>query len=144
MQIGRSRGQDGTSRLYYRCLNEKHCGRGKKSIRGKLVLSEINRVIEEKLVKLPPKAYDKYLDEIKEYSGATKAKLRSELASTRATKKGYEDKITNLSTYLGMPSDVTAKTTISVQIGEASLPKIDKAEFQDAMSKMAIKLKRLM
>jgi site-specific DNA recombinase len=164
MQVGRSRGQDGTSRLYYRCLNE-HCGRGRgeKSIRGKLVFSEINRVIEEKLVNLPPEAYDKYLAEIKEYSGTTKTKLRSDLASARATKKGYEGKITNLSTSLGILSDKTVQSTLSEQIGDASqevrrlegvikdcenkierasLPKIDRAEFQDAISKMAIKLKK--
>lgn len=164
MQVGRSRGQDGISRLNYRCLNE-NCTRikGQKSIRGKLVFGEINKVIEEKLVNLPPKAYDKYLEEIKQYSGTAKAKLRSELASARATKKGYENKITHLSTSLGILSDSTAKSTVSEQIGEASqevrrleqdikdyekkierasLPKIDKAEFQDAISKMAIKLKK--
>lgn len=164
MQVGKSTGQDKTARLYYRCLNEQ-CGRvrGEKSIRGKLVFSEINRVIEEKLVNLPPEAYDKYLDEIKAYSGSTKTKLRSELASARAIKKGHEGKITHLSTSLGILSDKTAQSTISEQIGEASqevrrlervikdyenkierasLPKIDKAEFQNAISKMAIKLKK--
>lgn len=164
MQVGRSRGRDGKHRLNYRCLNEK-CTRkiGERSIRGKLVFAEINRVIEEKLVNLPPEAYDEYIKEIKSYSTTAKTKIRGELASARTTKKGYEDKIGKLSASLSLIGDKTAQETISSQIGEASqeinrldqaikkyernmeratLPKIDRKEFEDAIAKMAKKLKK--
>lgn len=77
MQVGHSRGRDGVSRLNYRCLN-KECMRQKgfRSIRGKLVLSEINKFIEERLVNLPDRAYGEYLKELKSYSGTVKTKLR--------------------------------------------------------------------
>ena len=73
MQVGRSTGRDDVSRLYYNCLN-KDCTRkrGHKSIRGKLVFDEIDKVVKEKLLSLPDEAYDEYLKEVKEYSNATK------------------------------------------------------------------------
>lgn len=76
MQVGRSRGRDGISRLNYRCLN-KECDRpkGARSIRGRLVFDEVIDIINEKLVNLPDEAYDKYLREIKTYSDNAKVKL---------------------------------------------------------------------
>lgn len=162
MQVGRSQGRDKTFRLYYRCLN-KDCTRIQKSIRGKTVFDGITEVIEQKLQKLPPEAYDEYLDEIKLYSTTAKTRLRSELAKARATKKGYENKIIELSPALSMIKDDRAIDTISTQIAElsqeitrleqsirkyerdierSSLPKIDRQQFQEAISKMSKKLMR--
>src|SRR5665213_420616 len=121
MQVGRSRGRDKVSRLNYRCLNS-NCTRivGEKSIRGKLVFSEINRVIKEKLVKLPPEAYDAYLKELKAHSKTAMAKLRNELSRAKTTKAGYERRIVELSPSLSILQDDRAKQTVSEQIGEAS------------------------
>jgi len=163
MQVGRSKGRDGTHRLYYRCLN-KDCARryGDRSIRGKLVFDEINRVIKEKLENLPPEAYDKYLKEIKAYSTTALTKLRGELARARTVKKGYENKIINLSSSRSVIDNETAKKTLVSEIAEASqevnrldqaikkyerdiaratLPKIDRKEFETAIAEMTIKLK---
>lgn len=163
MQVGRSRGRDGVSRLNYRCLN-KDCSRPKgfRSIRGRLVFSEIDRVIKERLLNLPDSAYDEYLKEIKSYSDTAKTKLRSELSRAKATKAGYEKKITELSPSLSILKDERAKETISEQISEASqlaqqqeqiiekyqksikrstLPVIDKDEFKATLKEMAEKLK---
>ncbi len=163
MQVGRSRGQDGISRLNYRCLN-RACTRsvGFKSIRGKLVFDEIDRVIREKLLNLPDSAYDEYLKEIKSYSDSTKTKLRSELARARTTKAGYERKIAELSPSLSLVHDERARQAITQQITEASeiiqqqdalieghqrsidrsaLPAIDKDLFKTTLKEMAEKLK---
>ncbi len=163
MQVGRSKGRDGTHRLYYTCLN-KDCPRAKgfKSIRGKLVFDEIDKVIKEKLVNLPDSAYDEYLKELKSYSDTAKTKLRSELSRAKVTKAGYEKRITELSPSLAILTDERAKQTISKQIAEASqlmqqqeqliqqhqksidrstLPAIDKDEFKTTLKEMAEKLK---
>jgi hypothetical protein len=163
MQVGRSKGRDGMHRLYYRCLNT-DCARGygDRSIRGKLVFDEINRVVKEKLENLPPEAYDKYLKEIKAYSTTALTKLRGELARARTVKKGYESKIVNLSSSRSVIDDETAKKTLVTEIAEASqevnrlnqaikkyerdiaratLPKIDRKEFEAAIAEMTIKLK---
>ncbi|HEX6258235.1 MAG TPA: recombinase family protein [Candidatus Saccharimonadales bacterium] len=163
MQVGHSTGRDGISRLNYRCLN-KECPRerGYRSIRGKLVFSEIDRIIKQKLVDLPDNAYDEYLKEIKSYSASARTQLRSELARARTTKGGYEKKITDLSSSLSVVNDERARQTISEQISEASqliqkqeqlidkcrrsierstLPVIDKEEFKTVLGAMAEKLK---
>ena len=163
MQVGRSTGRDGTQRLYYRCLNEK-CARkvGEKSIRGKLVFSEIDRVINEKLLRLPPEAYDAYLNELKTLSKTAITKLRGELSRAKATKAGYEKRITELSPSLSILKDDRARQTVSEQIAEASLqlqlletsikqfersiersslPAIDKKEFEQTIATMADRLK---
>lgn len=163
MQVGHSTGRDGISRLNYRCLN-KDCPRerGFRSIRGKIVFSEIDRVIKEKLVALPDSAYDEYLKEIKSYSASAKTKLRGELARAKTTKTGYEKRIAELSPSLSIIKDERARQTISEQIAEASqliqkqeqlidkcqrsierstLPAIDKDEFKATLSVMAEKLK---
>lgn len=163
MQVGRSRGRDGLSRLNYRCLN-KNCTRsvGFKSIRGKLVFSEIDRVIKQKLLSLPDSAYDEYLKEIKKYSDTAKTKLRSDLSRARTTKAGYEKKIAELSPSLSIIKDERALQTITEQIGESSqiiqqqekliekyqssierstLPVIDKNEFTATLKELAYKLK---
>ncbi len=163
MQVGRSKGRDGISRLYYRCLNT-NCTReyGSRSIRGKLVFDEINRVIEEKLTNLPPEAYDRYIKEVKSYSTTAKTKIRADLTRAKVTKKGYEDKITKLSGSLAYLADETAQSTITNQISEASqeinrldqaikgyekglerstLPKIEREEFENTIAQLAKKLK---
>lgn len=163
MQVGRSKGRDGTHRLYYRCLN-KDCARGygDRSIRGKLVFDEINRVVKEKLESLPPEAYDKYLKEVKAYSTTALTKLRSDLARAKTVKKGYENRIVNLSSSRSVIDDETAKKTLLSEIAEASqevnrldqsikkyeldiaratLPKIDRKEFEAAIADMTVKLK---
>ena len=162
MQVGWSRGRDGISRLNYRCLN-KECPRpvGSKSIRGKLVFDEISKVINDKLGGLPDTSYDEYLKEIKSYSDTAKTNLRSELSRARATKAGYEKKITELSPSLSIIKDERAKQTISEQIAEASqlmqqqeqriekyqksierstLPAIDKKLFKSTQREMSQKL----
>lgn len=163
MQVGRTRGRDKVHRLNYACLN-KECPRerGYKSIRGKLVFSEIDRVIKEKLLSLPDSAYDEYLKEIKSYSDTAKTKLRSDLTRARTTKAGYEKKIAELSPSLSIIKDERALQTITEQIGEASqivqqqeqliekyhrsierstLPAIDKDQFKATLKEMAEKLK---
>lgn len=163
MQVGRSKGRDGTHRLYYRCLN-RDCNReyGTGSIRGKLVFDEIDRVIKDKLLSLPDSAYDEYLKEIKSYSDTAKTKLRSDLSRAKATKAGYEKKIAELSPSLSLVKDERALQTISEQISEASqivqnqeqliekyqksidrtaLPAIDKQLFKTTLKEMASKLK---
>ncbi len=163
MQVGRSRGRDGISRLNYRCLN-KDCSRaiGSRSIRGKLVFGEIDKIVKEKLVNLPDSAYDEYLKEIKSYSDNEKIKLRGELSKARATRAGYEKKIAELAPSLSIIKDERAKQEISKQIAEASqfiqqqeqlikdyqksidrstLPAIDKEEFKIVIKEMAEKLK---
>lgn len=163
MQVGRSRGRDGVSRLNYRCLN-KNCTRAKgyRSIRGKLVFEEIDRVINERLLSLPDEAYDLYLKEIKSYSDSAKTRLRSELARARTTRAGYEKKIADLSPSLSLIKDERAKQTISEQIAEASqlmqqqeqniekyqqsikrstLPAVDKDEFKTILKDMTNRLK---
>lgn len=162
MTVGGSTGRDGIKRLYYSCKN-KQCSRGygEKSIRGYVVFDEINRVIKDKLQSLPPEAYDKYIKEVKSYSSTAKIKIRADLTSAKATKKGYEDKIAKLSASLGFIADVTAQVTITNQIGEASqeinrltqaikkyendmeratLPKIDRDEFESMISQLSDKL----
>jgi site-specific DNA recombinase len=163
MQVGRTTGRDKVSRLNYACLN-KECPRerGYKSVRGKLVFSEIDKVIKDKLSNLPDSAYDEYLKEVKSYSYTAKTKLRSELARARATKAGYEKRISELSPSLTMVKDERAKETINQQIAEASqfiqeqellierkqkslerstLPAIDKDTFKATLKEMAQKLK---
>ena len=163
MQVGRSRGRDGVSRLNYRCLNT-GCTRPKgfRSIRGKLVFDEIDKVIKERLLSLPDAAYDDYLKEIKSYSDSAKTKLRSELARARTTKAGYERKIAELSPSLSLIDDERARKSIGEQIAEASqlvqqqdrliekyeqsisrstLPAIDKDLFRTTLKEMAEKLK---
>ncbi|HEX4774234.1 MAG TPA: recombinase family protein [Candidatus Saccharimonadales bacterium] len=163
MQVGRSTGRDKVARLNYRCLNPK-CTRkvGEKSIRGKLVFGEINRVIEDKLAKLPPEAYDEYLKELKAYSKTAMTKLRSELSRAKTTQAGYERRIIELSPSLSILQDDRAKQTVSEQIAEASqqmqklepiikqhersikrssLPAIDKEQFKATIAEMAEKLK---
>lgn len=163
MQVGRSKGGDGVFRLNYRCLN-KECTRpvGFRSIRGKLVFSEIDRVIKDKLLNLPDSAYDDYLKEVKSYSDNAKTKLRSELARAKATKAGYEKRIAELSPSLSFLKDERAKQAIGDQIGEASqlmqrqeqeietyqqtidrsvLPAIDKETFRTTLKELAEKLK---
>ncbi len=163
MQVGRSRGRDGISRLNYRCLN-KECQRtlGSRSIRGKLVFGEIDKVISEKLLNLPDSAYDEYLKEIKSYSDSEKSRLRSELNRARVTKAGYEKKVAELSPSLSIIADDKARQMINDQISEAvelvqqqgqliekyqrsidrsSLPAIDKDEFKNTIKELASKLK---
>ena len=163
MQVGHTTGRDKVSRLNYACKN-KECPRerGYKSIRGKLVFSEIDKVIKEKLSNLPDNAYDEYLKEVKSFSDTAKTKLRSELARARATKAGYEKRIAALSPSLAMVNDERAKETINQQIAEASqfiqeqeqliernekslerstLPAINKAAFEATLKEMAEKLK---
>lgn len=163
MQVGRSRGRDGISRLNYRCLN-KDCSRaiGSRSIRGKLVFSEIDKVIKEKLLNLPDSAYDEYLKEIKSYSDSVKTKLRSELNRAKTTKAGYEKKIAELSPSLSLIANDRAKQMVDDQITEAvqfiqqqeqliekyqrninrsTLPAIDKEVFRTTLKEMAKKLK---
>ncbi len=164
MQVGHSTGRDKVSRLNYRCLN-KDCPRAKgfRSIRGKLVFDEIDKVIKEKLVSLPDSAYDEYLKEIKTYSDTAKTKLRSELNRAKVTRAGYEKRIAELSPSLSLlTDDEGALRAISKQIGEASelmqqqeqlikqyqksldrstLPAIDKDEFKTTLKEMAAKLK---
>ena len=163
MQVGRSRGRDGVTRLYYRCLNSK-CTReyGSRSIRGKLVFDEIDRVIKEKLESLPPEAYDKYIKEVITYSTTAKTKIRADLTRAKTTRKGYEDRVIKLSGSLDLISDKTALKTITNQISEATqemnrldqaikkyekdiekatLPKIDRKEFENTISQLGAKLK---
>lgn len=163
MQVGRSKGRDGDHRLYYTC-NNKDCARpkGAKSVRGKLVFSEIDRVIKEKLLSLPDSAYYNYLKEIKSYCETAKTKLRSDLSRAKATKVGYEKKIAELSPSLSLIKDERALQTVTEQIGEASqivrqqeqliekyqrnierstLPAIDKEVFKATLKEMADKLK---
>lgn len=163
MQVGRPRGRDKLHRLNYACLN-KDCPReyGYKSVRGKLVFSEIDKVIKDKLINLPDSAYDEYLKEIKTYSDTAKIKLRSELARAKTTKAGYEKRIAELSPSLAILKDARAKQTITEQIAEASqfvqqqeqliekyqksierstLPAIDKDVFRATIKEMAKKLK---
>jgi site-specific DNA recombinase len=163
MQVGRSRGRDGVTRLYYRCLNSK-CTReyGSRSIRGKLVFDEIDRVIKEKLESLPPVAYDKYIKEVKTYSTTAKTKIRADLTRAKATRNGYEERVIKLSTALDLIPNKTALKTITNQIGEATqemnrldqaikkyekdiekatLPKIDRKEFESTISQLGAKLK---
>lgn len=130
-------------------------------IRGKLVFDEINKVINNKLSSLPDASYDEYLKEIKSYSDTAKTNLRTELSRARATKAGYEKKITELSPSLSMINDERAKQTISEQISEASqlmqqqeqniekyqksiersaLPAIDKDLFKTTLKEMGKKL----
>lgn len=163
MQVGRSKGRDGLTRLYYRCLNNK-CTRayGSRSIRGKLVFDEINRVIKEKLESLPPEAYEKYIKEVKSYSTTAKTKIRADLARAKTTRNGYEERVIKLSTSLDLISNKTAVKTIENQIGEvtqemnrldqaikkyetdlekAALPKIDRKEFEMTIAQLGDKLK---
>ena len=49
-----------------------------------------------------------------------KTKIRADLTSAKATRKGYEEKIAKLSASLGFISDATAQATITNQISEAS------------------------
>jgi len=163
MQVGRSRGRDGISRLNYRCFN-KNCSRplGSRSIRGKLVFSEIDKVVNEKLINLPDSAYDKYLKEIKSYSNNEKTRLRSELNRAITTKAGYEKKVIELSSSLSAINDDKAKKVIVDSISEAvnfvqqqeqlikdyqrnidrsTLPAIDKDEFKSTIKELAEKLK---
>jgi hypothetical protein len=163
MQVGRPRGGDKIHRLNYACLN-KECPRekGYKSIRGKLVFDEIDKVIKDKLSNLPDTAYDEYLKEIKTHSDSAKIKLRSELTRAKATKAGYEKRIAELSPSLAFLKDARAKQTISEQIAEASqfvqqqeqliekykegierstLPAIDKDEFKSTLKELSEKLK---
>ena len=163
MQVGRTTGRDKISRLNYACLN-KEClrERGYKSVRGKLVFSEIDKVIQDKLTNLPDSAYAEYLKEVKSYSTTAKTKLRSELARAKATKAGYEKRIAELSPSLAIVKDERARETINQQIAEASqfiqeqeqliernqksierstLPVIDKDEFKATLKEMAAKLK---
>lgn len=163
MQVGRPRGRDKVHRLNYACTN-KECPRerGYKSVRGKLVFDEIDKVIKEKLLNLPDTAYDEYLKEIKSYSDTAKTKLRAELSRAKATKAGYEKKIAELSPSLSIIKDERAKQTIGEQIAEASqllqqqeqdiekyqlsidrstLPAIDKEVFKTTLKEMAQKLK---
>lgn len=163
MQVGHSTGRDKVSRLNYRCLNSE-CPRerGYRSIRGKLVFSEIDKVISEKLSNLPDSAYDAYLKELKSYSDTAKTKLRSELSRAKVTKIGYERKIADLSTGLSVVTDEKARKLIAEQIAEASqfiqeqelliqksqqslvrstLPAISKDEFKATLQELAQKLK---
>ncbi|MGB4420349.1 MAG: recombinase family protein [Candidatus Saccharimonadales bacterium] len=163
MQVGRSRGRDGISRLNYRCLN-KSCSRplGSRSIRGKLVFSEIDGIVNEKLINLPDSAYDKYLKEIKSYSDSEKTRLRSELNRAITTKAGYEKRVAELSSGLSAINNDKARKVIGDQISEAAefmqqqeqliaeyrrsidrstLPAIDKDEFRCTIKEMAEKLK---
>ena len=163
MQVGRSRGRDGISRLNYRCLN-KDCSRalGSRSIRGKLVFSEIDKVLREKLLTLPDSAYDEYLKEIKSYSDSEKIRLRSELSRARVTKDGYEKKVIELSSSLSIIQNEKAQQMVREQIREAVefaqeqeqliekcqrsversvLPAIDKDEFKNTIKELAEKLK---
>ncbi|HSE60986.1 MAG TPA: recombinase family protein [Candidatus Saccharimonadales bacterium] len=163
MQVGRTTGRDKISRLNYACLN-KECPRerGFKSVRGKLVFSEIDKVIKDKLSSLPDSAYDEYLKEVKSYSDSAKTKLRSELARAKATKAGYEKRIAELSPSLAIVKVERARETINQQIAEASqfiqeqellieqsekslerstLPAIDKDVFKATLKEMAEKLK---
>lgn len=162
MQVGRSKGRDGQHRLYYRCLNT-DCEReyGNRSIRGKLVFDEIDRVIKEKLIKLPPEAYDNYIKEVKSYSKTAKTKIRADLASAKTTKNGYVSKVEKLSASLDVIKDETAQATVLNQIGVASqeinrldqaikkyersmeratLPKIDRKEFEETIAQLADKM----
>lgn len=164
MQVGRTRGRDKISRLNFACLNKEECTREKgfKSVRGKLVFSEIDKIINQKLVNLPDKAYDEYLKELKTYSDAAKTRLRSDLSRAKTTKIGYERKITDLSAGLSVVNDERARKIITDQITEASqfleeqeqliqrsqkslerstLPAIDKDEFKSTLKEMAKKLK---
>jgi site-specific DNA recombinase len=163
MQVGRTTGRDKISRLNYACLN-KDCPRerGYKSVRGKLVFSEIDKVIQDKLTNLPDSAYDEYLKEVKSYSNTAKTKLRSELARAKATKAGYEKRIAELSPSLAIVKDERARETINQQIAEAAqfiqeqelliernqkslerstLPAIDKDVFKVTLKELAVKLK---
>lgn len=162
MQVGRSKGRDGTHRLYYRCLNA-DCSReyGNRSIRGKIVFDEIDRVIREKLQKLPPEAYDNYIKEVKSYSKTAKTKIRADLVSAKTTRNGYADKVEKLSASLSSIPE-NAQATVINQIGIASqeinrldqaikkyersmeratLPKIDRKEFEETIAQLADKLK---
>lgn len=163
MQVGRTTGRDKISRLNYACLN-KDCPRerGFKSVRGKLVFSEIDKVINEKLTNLPDGAYDKYLKEVKTFSDTVKTKLRSEIARAMVTKAGYEKRIAELSPSLAIIKDERARETVNQQIAEASqyiqkqeqliernqtsldrstLPTIDRDTFKATLKEMAEKLK---
>ena len=163
MQVGHTTGRDKISRLNYACKN-KACPRerGFKSIRGKLVFNEIDKVITEKLIKLPDSAYDEYIKEVKSHSDSAKTKLRSELARAKATKVGYEKRIAELSPSLAIVKNERAKETINQQIAEAAqfiqeqeqliertekslerstLPAIDKELFKATIKEMAEKLK---
>lgn len=163
MQVGHTTGRDKISRLNYACLN-KNCPRerGYKSIRGKLVFSEIDKVINEKIVNLPDSAYEEYLKELKTYSDIAKTKIRSELSRAKTTKIGYERKITDLSSGLSAITDERARRIITDQIAESSqflqeqdqlirrsqksldrstLPAIDRDEFKSTLKEMAKKLK---
>lgn len=162
MQVGRSRGRDGISRLNYRCLNN-DCPRerGFRSIRGKVVFDEIDRVIKERLLTLPDSAYEKYLSELKSHSANARTEIRSELNRAETTKRGYEDRITSLSSSLSIIKDERARQAINEQIAEAShslqdqeklirnsrkslerstLPAIDKDEFKTTLKEMARRL----
>ena len=163
MTVGGSRGRDGVRRLSYGCRNE-GCGRekGSKSVRGKLVFSEIDKVISDKLGKLPDSAYDKYLEELKSYSDTAKVQIRSELSRAKAVKAGYEKKIPSLSSGLAAVEGKEAREVITQQIEEASkfihaqeelirrsekslerstLPAIDKEEFKATIKELSSRLK---
>lgn len=163
MQVSAPPGRDKTRRLRYECRN-KQCSRkrGEKSIRGKLVFEELDRVINAELTNLSDAAYDEYLKEMKSYSNTVKEKLRGELSRARNAKAGYERKIAELTPSLTVLSDTRAKQTISERIGEASqllieqeqmierlqksierttLPAIDKDVFKGNLTELANKLK---
>lgn len=163
MQVGHTTGRDKVSRLNYACLN-KECARerGYKSIRGKLVFSEIDRVINERLSNLPDSAYDKYLEELKSYSDAAKIRLRSELSRARTVKTGYDKKVSDLSSTLAGVKDERVKKILTKQLTEvvefvqeqeeiiqrsqqslerSTLPAINREEFKTTLKEMAKKLK---
>ncbi len=163
MQVGHTTGRDKVSRLNYACLN-KECTRerGYKSIRGMLVFSEIDRVINEKLSSLPDSAYDKYLKELKTYSDTARIKLRSELSRARTVKTGYDRKVSDLSSTLAGVKDERVKKVLTQQLTEAvefvqeqeqiiqtsqqslersTLPAINKEEFKATLKEMSQKLK---
>lgn len=163
MTAGASTGKDGVRRLSYGCRN-KSCDRerGLKSVRGKLVFSEIDKVIKDRLSKLPDSAYDKYLKELRSYSDTAKVKIRSELSRAKTVKSSCEKKLASWSVGLVTVESEDARKVITQQIEEASefireqevlikkselslersnLPAIDKEEFKATLKELSSKFK---
>ncbi len=162
MIAGKSKGRQGKHYLYYRC-GTKGCQRAQKSVRGKVLFSELQSIIDSKVGALTYAGYENYLKEVKTYSNTQKSKVRGDLSAYRTVKGGHvasrlelvqslarlndkaaiEDANRRIAELGSLIDDLQNKITKATNLLDKSeLPVVSPEEFSDLVQKTGKKLLR--
>ena len=122
--------------VYLYCRNTE-CNKKPKNVRARSVILDLITIVEEKLKNLPERAYDKYREDIADFTETQKERLVADISRNRTVIKGHTKKRADLSLSMAKIKDTRAVDDVNLQIAELST-QIDKLEEQIELNKRLI------